>query len=256
MKYISILIFFMVQLSFGNVITWSKTGHRTIGEVAENHLNGRAKRAIKKILNGESLALVSTFADEIKADRSFSHFSPWHYVNFPADKKYTDLSPSSNGDLVTGIAKCIEIVKDKNSSDADKTFYLKLLVHLVGDLHQPMHAGEAKDRGGNDIQIQWFQEGTNLHRLWDRNLIDSFGMGYSELAENLPTLTRKEKKTIQEGNVLTWLQESKLLANELYGSVKVGEKLGYQYSYKYTGLVRSQLQKGGLRLAKILNDLF
>ncbi|WP_394750420.1 S1/P1 nuclease [Spongiimicrobium salis] len=256
MKRITLLAFFMVQFTFGNAIIWSKTGHRTVGEVAQQHLKGRAKRAIKKILKGESLALVSTFADEIKADRSYSHFSPWHYVNFPADKKYTDVSPSPKGDLITGIRKCIAIIKDKNSSDADKNFYLKMLVHLVGDLHQPLHAGQAEDKGGNDIQLQWFGEGTNLHRLWDSNLINSFGMGYTELAKNLPPVKKRERKKIQSGSILTWVQESKLLANELYKSVEIGEEVGYQYSYKYTDLVRSQLQKGGLRLAKILNDLF
>ncbi|MGB5818150.1 MAG: S1/P1 nuclease [Saonia sp.] len=256
MKKITILILFSVQISFGNAMFWSKTGHRAVGEVAEKHLNGKTKRAIKKLLNGQSLALVSTFGDDIKADRNFSKFSPWHYVNFPADKKYTDVPPSKFGDVVMGIQKCVEIIKDDNSSREDKTFYLKMLVHLVGDLHQPMHVGRLEDKGGNDIQIQWFGQGTNLHRLWDKNLIDSFGMSYTELANNLPKLTKTQKKAIQQGTVYEWVEESQELANELYDSVEIGEKVGYSYSYKYTDTVRSQLQKGGLRLAQILNDIF
>ena len=251
-----ILIFCLAPVfGFGNVI-WSKTGHRTIGHIAQEHLTGKAERAITDLLDGHDLAFVANFADEIKADRSFSKFSAWHYVNYPADKKYTEVQPSQYGDVVMGIQKCIEIVKNKNSSRADRVFYLKMLVHLVGDLHQPMHVGRLEDRGGNDLQIQWFDEGTNLHRLWDSGLINSFGMSYTELAATLPKMSKKQIKIIQKGTVYDWVEESQDLANELYDSVEVGEKLGYQYSYKYNKLLLQQLHVGGLRLAKVLNDLF
>ncbi len=256
MKNLFILCFLAVQFSFGNSITWSKTGHRTTGAVAEKYLSRKAKKAIKELLNGESLALVSTFADDIKADRSFSKFSAWHYVNFPDGTKYEDSTPSKYGDVVMGIQRCVAIVKDEKSSKEDKRFYLKMLVHLVGDLHQPMHAGRAEDKGGNDIQIRWFKEGSNLHRLWDTNMIRNFGMSYTELAANLPKITKKERKAIQEGTVYDWVAESKELATEIYASVTIGEEIGYKYQYKYWDTVKDQLQKGGLRLAQVLNDLF
>ncbi|QWX84447.1 S1/P1 nuclease [Cellulophaga sp. HaHaR_3_176] len=257
MKKITILLLTLsIQFAFSNDADWSKTGHRTTGEVAQRHLTRKAKKAIEKLLDGQSLAFVSTFADDIKSDRSYKEFSAWHYVNFPADKKYTEVEPSPNGDIVVGIQKCIEIIKDDNSTEADKQFYLKFLVHLLGDLHQPMHVGKAEDKGGNDIQLQWFGRGTNLHRVWDSNMIDDYGMSYTEIANNLPVLSKTETKKIQEGNVLDWVEESKILANDIYGSVEVGEKLSYKYSYKYWSLVEKQLQKGGLRLAKVLNEVF
>jgi hypothetical protein len=257
MKKISILLVTLcVQFAFCNEDDWSKTGHRTTGEVAQRHLTKKAKKAIAEILNGQSLPLVSTYGDDIKADKSYNKFSAWHYVNFPTDKKYTDVAPSKDGDIVMGIEKCIAVVKDENSSKEDRVFYLKFLVHLVGDLHQPMHVGREEDKGGNDIQVQWFGRGTNLHRLWDSNMIDDYGMSYTELADNLPELDKNEIKEIQKGNVYNWVEESQDLANELYGSVEIGEKLGYEYGYKYWSLVETQLQKGGLRLAKVLNDIF
>lgn len=254
----NILILFLVtfQLSFCNEIVWSKTGHRTTGEVAQQHLSRKARKAIDKLLNGQSLALVSTFGDDIKADRQYKKFSAWHYVNFPADKKYGDVEPSEYGDVITGIEKCIEIVKDANSSHEDKIFYLKLLVHLVGDLHQPMHVGRIEDKGGNDIQVQWFNRGSNLHKVWDLNMIEDYGMSYSELAESLPRLTKAQKKYLQQGTIYDWVEESQDIANEIYESVEVGEKLFYRYSYVWWGTVETQLQKGGLRLAKILNEIF
>ena len=256
MKKIAFLLFFVFHMSFANDMIWSKTGHRAIGEVAQEHLTRKARKAIEKLLDGESLAEVSSFADEIKADRKYRKFSAWHYVNFAADAKYGDEKPSENGDLITGIQKCISIVKDENSSKEDKAFYLKMLVHLIGDLHQPMHAGRLEDKGGNDIQVQWFGNGSNLHRVWDSNMINEYGMSYSELAESFPRLSKKQRKAIQMGTVLDWVEETQEVANKVYESVEVGEKLRYQYNYLWWGTLEKQLQKGGMRLAKVLNDIF
>ncbi len=256
MKKFLFLFVFATHIVFGNVPFWSKTGHRTIGEIAEKNLNRKARKALSKLLDGENLASVSTFADEIKADRKYREFSAWHYVNFPADKKYTDGTPSEYGDLIIGIEKCIAIVKDKDSAKEDKAFYLKMLIHLIGDLHQPMHVGRLEDKGGNDIQVQWFGSGSNLHRVWDSNMINDHGMSYTELAASLPKWTKNQKKAIQSGTMLDWVEESQDIANKVYESVEVGEQLGYRYAYVWWDTVEIQLQKGGLRLAKVLNELF
>lgn len=256
MKYLIIVFFLFSSLIYSNTPVWGKTGHRVVGEVAQKYLSGKAQRKIKKLLRGQSLAAVSTYADEIKSDQKYSGFSPWHYVNFPADKLYTEVEPSPYGDVIMGINKCIQVLENEGSSEADKVFYLKLLVHLVGDLHQPMHAGRAENKGGNDIQIQWFNQGSNLHRLWDSNLIDYYGMSYTELADKIDHLSKKERKEMAMGDILVWVEESQDIANELYDSVKVGEKIGYAYSYNYWPTVEDQLLKGGVRLAKILNEIF
>jgi hypothetical protein len=255
MKHLTFILFFVVSISYGNVF-WGKTGHRVVGEVATENLSGSAKRKIRKILKGQSLAFVSTYADEIKSDRRYKEFSPWHYVNFPFGKKYGEEPPSEYGDLVMGIEKCINLLKNDATSDEDRAFYLKLLVHFVGDLHQPLHVGRSEDKGGNNIQVQWFGKGSNLHRVWDTNMIEEYGMSYEELTENLPVINRKERRKIQMGSVIDWVYESQNLAIKVYDSANKGEKLGYRYMYDHFNTVRIQLQKGGLRLAKILNDIF
>ncbi|MCL5247017.1 S1/P1 nuclease [Cellulophaga sp. 20_2_10] len=256
MKNICILLFLAVQVSFANNVFWGKTGHRTVGEVAQKELSRKAKKAIKELLDGQDLAFASNHADDIKSDRTFKAYSPWHYVNFPADKKYTDITPPPEGDLMVGIEKCLSVLKDKNSSKKDKSFHLKMLIHLIGDMHQPLHAGHAEDKGGNDIQVRWFNDGTNLHRVWDSDMINSYGMSYTELAGALPKLNKKEVAKIQDGTVYDWIEESQDLAEEVYKSAEVGEKLGYRYSYLHMDQLRGQLLKGGLRLAKVLNDLY
>jgi len=249
---------FLVSFSSVNASNpdWGATGHRTIGKIAEDYLKGKTIRKIAELLNGESLALVSTFGDDIKSDENYRKFNTWHYVNMPFGVKYEDSEKNPNGDLVAGIEKCKEVILDEATSKEEKVFYLKMLVHLIGDLHQPMHVGRAEDKGGNDIQVRWFNDGTNLHRVWDSNMINHFNMTYTELADNTNTVSKEQLKFLQKGTIADWANETQQHAIKAYASVKIGEKLGYRYMYDNFDLARNQLQIGGIRLAKVLNDLF
>ena len=257
-KSIYILVLFLIPFSSIEATNpdWGATGHRTVGEVAENYLKGKTKRKIKELLNGQSLALVATFGDDIKSDRRYNEFYSWHYVNMPFGVKYEDAVKNPKGDLVTGIEKCKAVILDEKASKEDKVFYIKMLVHLIGDLHQPMHVGRKEDKGGNTIQVQWFSNGTNLHRVWDSNMINHFNMTYTELAENVAEISKEQVKFLQQGTIEDWANETQTFAVKVYASAGIGDKLGYKYMYDNFGLVRSQLQKGGIRLAKVLNDLF
>ena len=248
--------FFITFSSKDAAVVWGKNGHRATGEIAEKHLTKKAKKKIDKILKGQSLAFVSTYADEIKSDRKYNKFYSWHYVNMGLDETYSSAEKNPQGDLVTGINKCISVLKDDKSSEEDKVFYLKMLVHFVGDLHQPFHIGRKEDKGGNTIQVQWFGRGTNLHRVWDENMINDWDMSYIELADNAKYLSKKQVEALQKGTVVEWVDEVHELTKVLYKSVKKGENLRYKYSYEHFGTVRTQLQKGGVRLAKILNDIY
>lgn len=249
-----VLISFSYQANASKI--WGPTGHRVVGEIAQDYLKPRVKRKLKKLLKKKSLAFLSTYADEIKSDKRYNEFYTWHYVNIPLDEDYDASKANPKGNLVTGIEYCKKVIKDKNSSDDDKAFYLKLLIHLIGDLHQPMHIGLAEDRGGNDFKVQWHYKDTNLHAVWDYKMIDRFDMSYKELAQNADILTKEQVKNLQEGTIIDWLNEVHQLTREVYKSVEKGENLRYRYSYKYMNVVRSQLQIGGIRLAKVLNELF
>ena len=258
------ILFILAFLLIGNIafasnndndIIWGQTGHRAVGEIATKHLSKSVLRKVKELLDGQSLAMISTYADDIKSDRAYRKYSTWHYVNLNDDETYQTSKKNPKGDLVTAIAKCKQVLLDRKSTKEDKTFHLKMLVHLIGDLHQPMHVGRLSDRGGNGYQLQWFNKGTNLHRVWDTQMIESFGMTYTELASNTDALSKSQIKELQKGTVVDWVNESKVLAQKAYGSVRKGEKVGYRYMYDHFKTVRSQLQKGGIRLAKVLTDI-
>lgn len=252
---IFILAAFLSLPSFASE-DWGKTGHRTTGEIAEQHLTRRAKRKIQKLLNGESLAFVSTYGDEIKSDPDYRSYGPWHYVNFPFGTTYEAHPKSENGDIIRGIQTCLDVLKNETSSQADKIFHLKMLVHFVGDLHQPLHNGKAEDRGGNDFQVQWFGEGTNLHTVWDTKMIENYNMAYSELAANADKLSKAQIEQLKQGSIIDWMYESRAICEDVYANTEVGEKLGYRYMFDYFTTVRTQLQKGGIRLAHLLNEIF
>ena len=256
-KLLLLIPFLLVMTSSSDeAYFWGQNGHRVTGKIAEKHLTRKTKKCIDKILKGQSLAFVSTYADEIKSDRKYRDYNVWHYVNMDLDQTYEQAEKNPQGDLVQGIEKCIAVLKDDNSADEDKVFHLKMLVHLVGDLHQPMHIGRKEDKGGNDVQVQWFGNGSNLHRVWDTNMIADWNMSYIELAENADDLSKKQIEFIQEGSFVDWVNEVHEVTKEVYNSVKVGENLRYNYSYDHFGTVRTQLQKGGIRLAKVLNEIY
>lgn len=235
---------------------WGKTGHRATGEIASKYLSRKARKEIDKLLDGQSLAEVSIYADEIRSDSKYRKYGPWHYVNIPVDKRYEEIQKASGGDIIVAINTCIDKVKNVNNTKEERAFHLKLLVHFIGDLHMPLHTGRAEDKGGNDIQVRWFDEGTNLHRVWDSDMIDFYKMSYTELARNRKKLSRKELRPILDSNLMDWVYESRELSKVVYASANKGDKLGYEYAYIHMPIVREQLHKAGLRMAKILNDLF
>ncbi len=255
-KFVFLLIFVLSYPINAIADDWGKTGHRVIGEIAEKYLDPKTKKAISELLDGHSLAFVSNYGDDIKSDRKYDSYGPWHYVNFPFGGKYETHPKSEKGDIVQGIQTCVNVLKSKSSSKEDKTFHLKMLVHFLGDLHQPLHIGIEDDKGGNDFQVRWFNSGTNLHTVWDSKMLGSFDMSYTEVAANADKLSKEQVKEIQKGSVLDWVYDSRALCEDIYANTEVGEKLGYNYMYDYMDPLRAQLQKGGIRLAAMLNDIF
>ena len=142
------LIVFLIA-SLLSIINWGSTGHRALAEVASFYLTENAKNKINEILDGETIVTASTYADDIKSDSRYDEYYNWHFINMELDEDYEDTVPSEKGDVFIAINKCIDILESDSVTDSEKSFYLKLLIHFIGDLHQPMHIGRYEDRGGN-----------------------------------------------------------------------------------------------------------
>jgi hypothetical protein len=161
--------------------------------------------------------------------------------------------------VVTIIERCVAILKSPMADKEMKKFYLKYLVHLVGDLHQPMHTGRYEDYGGSKIPITFkgrkgSDNKTNLHVLWDTNLIDDFKMSFTEWSNHLQNKYRKEE--VKQSNVLEWTFESHWWAKDIYKNTPPNSYLSYDYVYRYQPVLEKRLYKAGVRLGNLINDIF
>lgn len=252
MKFIAVAAFFFSAI---NAFGWGQTGHRVIGEIAENHLSRKAKKNIEKLLGDESLAIVSTWMDEIRSDEAYDHTHPWHYTTIPPGETYETAEVEDGGRLVKAIEDMIGTLKNEEKPKEEKVEALKMLVHLVGDLHQPLHVGTGEDRGGNDVKLEFFYQPSNLHRIWDSGMIDHKQLSYTELAEAVDHASKDQVQKWTKGTVADWADEAVQYREQVYA---IGDKdyLSYEYVYKNWDLVQQQLQKAGVRLAGVLNAIY
>lgn len=250
--FFSSLLTLITLQSFG----WGQAGHRIVGRIAENHLSKKARKNIESILKKETLAEVSNYMDFIKSDATYRHMSAWHYATIPDGKTYEEAGVPEEGDAIMTINRLIAELRSKNFSDKDEAFALKCLVHLIGDIHQPLHVGNGEDRGGNDIKLEYFWESSNLHRVWDSQIIDNQGYSYSEYVDWIDHPLDRQLQDWSSLNVLDWAYESMKLRKQCYETLPKDNKLSYEYNYENLGLVNLRLLQAGIRLANVLNDIY
>lgn len=243
------------------VWAWGPTGHRVVGQIADSYLTPNAKAAIHKILGNESIAISSNWADFIKSDSTMSYLSPWHYINIKSGLNYTDFDNYVKNDTATDaytkLNFLIKELKNKKLDAAKKKMYLRLLIHIVGDVHQPMHVSRAEDQGGNKIKVLWFNEPANLHSVWDDKIIEMQKLSYTEYAANINHSSLAERKKLQQQPIVKWFYESYQIADSIYrGITQPDQKLGYRYNFDNIETLNQQLLKGGIRLAGLLNEIF
>lgn len=248
-------------MSFNFAYCWGTTGHRVVAEIAESHLSNKAKKNLKKIIGTQKLAYWANWPDFIKADTTgvWKQTDQWHYVNVSPQnnlKSFTEnLSAQKAPNLYTQINILSAQIKDKKTPEKDREIALRFLIHLLGDAAQPLHVGRAEDLGGNKIKVKFFGENTNLHSLWDSKLVDFQKYSYTEFATVLDVKSKDEVAKIQSGTLEDWLWDSHQSANMIYANSVAEASYAYDYNYKFESLLERQLLYGGLRLAKVLNEI-
>jgi hypothetical protein len=255
MKIRVISIFILSIFSISQAIAWGQTGHRAIGEVASFYLEKKVAKRVSEIINRESIAVASVWMDNIKSDDSWDYAKPWHYVTIPDGMTYEESEKNPDGDAIIKIKEITEELKKGNLSAQEEQNKLKMLFHLVGDIHQPCHVGNGTDKGGNDVKLKWFGKNSNLHRVWDSEMIDSKAFSYTELAEAVDITTKEEVKMLQSATIDDWYKEAMGMRDQVY-DLPEDMYLGYEYSYKNWPTVQEQIKKAGIRLAGLLNEIY
>jgi len=254
------IIAFFFYLPFQSM-AWGLLGHRIVGEIADSYLTKKAKREVYKILGTESIAMSSNWADFIKSNPAYGYLYNWHFINLQEgltqEQVQTYLDSDTATDAYTKINFLVTELKKKELSSENKLLYLRMLIHIVGDIHQPLHVGRPGDKGGNTIKVLWFKDSANLHQVWDERLINFQQLSYTEYATAINHATKEQVKEWQNEPVSTWIYRSYQYAEKIYSEIKSpNQKLDYKYNYDYIGLLNDQLLRGGVHLAGLLNEIF
>ena len=237
---------------------WGQKGHDVVAYIAEKHLSKRTLKRVTEVLDGNSLVYVANWMDNASHTDEYAYTKTWHYVNVDPDEgSYNNSTKATSGDVVTAINGIVDRIKSGTLTAEQERAELMMLIHLVGDMHCPMHAGMKSDRGGNGTKVKYFGKQRNLHSVWDSEIVESaHRWSYSEWQQQVDRASRKEQKAIAQGCPNDWIEETVLLARDIYATSSTGENLSYDYVAHYAPVVEQQLLKGGIRLAKILEELY
>jgi hypothetical protein len=255
-SYLLFALFVIVLLS------WGVTGHRTVGKIAEDHLTPKALAGVRDLLGSQTLADVSTWADELRGNPEYKQTGPWHYINLPLGLSYDEFKSRVENmleaNVYSALVNQLRLLTDSTVPRDKKVDALKFVVHFVGDLHQPMHISRAEDKGGNTIQLNFDGQGTNLHAIWDSKLIDHSGMDYQQLAAKYDHPSAAQVRKWQSDPVVKWMWESYEISSQLYAEVDTmqSRSIGQAYYDEHWGLVTQRLEQAGVRLAGLLNVVF
>lgn len=241
---------------------WGSEGHRIVAEIAEQLLEPAAARQVRDLLAAENkttLAEVSTWADQIRGQRR--NTAPWHYVNIPITASGYDAARDCprKDCVVAKIDQFITEVRDLDAPPLQRLEALKFLVHFVADVHQPLHAADNGDRGGNDVRVEFNGRRTNLHAIWDTALLAPAVLGDERTyaLKLFRAITPAEIEVWGTHSAAEWATESHAVAaNSIYGQMSAGPgTLPEGFEANARPVFERQLQRAGVRLAAILNSI-
>jgi len=236
---------------------WGANGHRIVAAIAERHLLPATRQRMAALLGPYPLARFGEWGDKYRASADGEHTATWHYVNIPDGESYRATPFTEPSDIIQALQLQERMLADTTRSAEQRATALKLLVHFIADVHQPMHVGRAEDRGGNLVQVRWFGTPTNLHTVWDSYLLDHQGLSYTEYVAFLDFASAEEIAAWQGSDYATWAGESMAFRATVYDlpAAAAGQvpSLSWEYADRMTPIMERRLLQAGIRLAAVLN---
>lgn len=246
----------LLLLACTPAFAWSEFGHRLVGELAERQLSESARAQIADLLRDEpdaSLAAIAPWPDKIRDEEPWTFTARFHYVNIDDDAcRYDAARDCRDGRcIVAAIDRYTAELRDTSLPRKQRAEALKFVVHFVGDVHQPLHAGNRPDQGGNDFQVNLDGEGTNLHSVWDNRILRSAKLDLQTYADRLDA-QRQRAPGMADGNSAAWAMEScSALAAQAVYPAKPG-KLDPSYLVDKRNYVEQRIVQASERLAAVL----
>ncbi|REJ83110.1 MAG: hypothetical protein DWQ36_05665 [Acidobacteria bacterium] len=276
-----LLLVALALLGASSAHAWGKNGHRVTAEIAERHLSDEARDAVRQVTGGLALWQTSTWADFVRSEDPWRIANTWHYVTVEDESQVDEALSRTCAEPPCGVIAAIEffaaVLRDDGpqrqrfaarTQEVGAQHYdgslelsaLALLVHFVGDIHQPLHVGRGDDQGGNQIAVNWFGEVSNLHSVWDSGLIDHEQLSFTEMSDGL--LAALGDEPVEQGDAAAWAREAKQVRSRVY---RIWDRtsrdnrlpdLGWQYVHDMRPLVDRQLYRAGRRLAGLLEQIY
>ena len=238
---------------------WGPEGHSAVARIAASNLTAQAQAEAKSLLTPhETLAVISSWADDVRTDHPET--GPWHFIDIPLTASTIDMERecAEGNCVVHKIEEFESVLKNKSADAAARREALEFLVHFMGDLHQPLHASDNNDQGGNKVQVIFLGQPGNLHAVWDSGIIRREKLWGDQLATTLEQrITPEQKAAWKRGSVSDWALESHALAVKVvYGKLPAGSppNLSDDYTQSMLPVVEEQIEKAGIRLAYLLNQ--
>jgi hypothetical protein len=233
---------------------WFDFGHRLVAEIAESRFTDHTRQAVRDLLAGQSAADASLWADRIRFQRRDT--SPFHFVNIPLRAgAYDPVRDCPGGHCIIGAVDSFQrVLASPSAPRSERTEALRFLLHLIGDLHQPLHVADNQDKGGNDTQVRLGERGTNLHAAWDGEMIQTLATTEPEyLARLKRRMATLDLSALERGTVVEWAMEGHSTAQNLAYRIPKGRQLDSTYVQRAVQESDFALIKAGVRLAAVLN---
>jgi hypothetical protein len=250
MKRILILALMLVLTIPTKTLAWGHKGHSLIAEVAFKYLDAKTKQNVLSYLNGMSIEEASNWMDEMRSDSKYDYMKPYHYVNFERGSAIKVMEGDNIINTLNQTLKDLDNIKSMSNDDIKlRLFYL---FHLIGDLHQPLHVGYGEDKGGNTVQVSFFGRGSNLHKMWDSEIIEYKALTLEQVLK-MNDFEPSELSALKSINILSWVTDSRSHLKSVYS---FNNKIDDRYVDANYPIVKIQILKAGLRLASVLEYYF
>ena len=283
MRKFGILLTFILTSQM--VFAWGQNGHRIVAQICFDNLSTEARNNIQTLLGDDYLTQIATWPDFIRSEKNWDFAKPWHFITVNSDQTvFTVMQKASQNDSIDNVIEAIEMMRAilRNDSKAKSKFQqlmktnnveslsgsmeataIAFLVHFIGDIHQPMHCGKGNDRGGNNVDVLFFSEESNLHSVWDEGIIEQEQLSFTEFSAFVDKHWRKLKKDCENDPITKWAEESIDVRDEIYEALCVSTDqvpcrpdFSYQYQHDYLPTIEKRLAAAGFRAAGVFNSIY
>ena len=235
-----------------NTNAWGKKGHTIVVEIAYKLMDSTTQKTVNLLIDNMGKEHAGSWMDEVRSEHRYDYMKPWHYVNIEKGSVY---EPTSQPNVLNQIDSAISHLEHRQNLEPEEVKKnILVLMHLIGDIHQPLHVGYCEDKGGNSVQVKIVGKETNLHWVWDSEIIENEHISLSDCLMRLQGFDKDFIERLQKITPEKWASQPRSLLTQVYNFQN--SEIDQAYADRNKTIIEDQLVVAGIRLAAVLNHLF